>query len=588
MQPARLLILLIAALLLVFSWARWQQQVSGSVCPTPAAGSVTRVGQVPQLEFGDGVGLHGWVTQVITSGPDSTVSGFWLQDDGDGDPLTSDGIFVHTASGSVGSDFESGDAVLVSGRVSDYFGQLQVNRVTQLLSCGEQNLTPLKPVSLTLPEDGVQAAPLEQYTGMLVTFEQELTVSQAYFLGRYGQVSLSAGGRLFHPGSGHGAVDDRNRNRLLVLDDASSSENPDLVPFVLADGSVVRAGYTVSGLTGVLDHGLTGSGTVERGYRLQATEPVVFNPGGNPRAAAPAEVGGDVIVAAFNVENWFTTLGERGARTRAELERQQVKLLAALMALDADVISLIEIENDAGHALDALLGALNAQLPVVQHYVALPDVPWAQLRNRDAIRVALIYRPAVVTTVGAALVDTAGVHNRPPLAQAFSTRGGEVFSVVAVHFKSKGSCAASDPDRGEGCWSELRTRQAQALLQFIREQLQPARGPDVLITGDLNSYAQETSLQTLVDAGFVDLLLEHVPAEERYTYVFSPGYAGYLDYLLASPALAERVSGVSVWHINADEPEILGYAAARYGPDLFEPTPLRSSDHDPLLLGLRW
>lgn len=591
MQPARLLILLAVLLALFFGWNRWQQPASASVsCPTPDAGSITRVGAALSQRPGSEVGLHGWITQVI-GGSDGSVSGFWLQDDGDGDPQTPDGIYIHMAGSDAG--FEAGEAVLVSGQLSDYFGQTQVNRVTQVVNCGESDLGQLMPVSITLPEDGRRAAPLDRYEGMLVTFEQELTVSQAYFLGRYGQVSLSAGGRLFQPGSEAAATDERNRNRLIVLDDASSSENPGQVPFLQADGSVIRAGYTVSNLTGVLDWGLTGSGTSESGYRLQAGR-VEFSPAGNPRSEAPADPGGNLRIASFNVENWFTTLGERGARTKRELQRQQQKLIAALLPLDADIIGLIEVENDDGSALHELVDALNAELPAEKQYstLQLPRTQIAaQLAGRDLIRVALIYRPAAVLPVGAALFDTAGIHNRPPLVQAFRKMQdaqvgiADTFTVAVAHFKSKGSCAPYDRDTGEGCWNGRRTQQAEALLEFIvREQ----DSQNVLIMGDLNAYALEAPISVFTGAGYTDLLREHVPAEQRYTYVFSPGYAGYLDHLLVSPGLAASVSDVSIWHINADEPEVLGYAAVRYGPDLFEATPFRSSDHDPLLVGLNW
>jgi predicted extracellular nuclease len=598
MQPARLLTLLAVVLALLFGWNRWQQPAAAS-CPAPDAGSITTVGAALSQRPGSEVGLHGRVTQVITGGPDGSVTGFWLQDDGDGNPLTPDGIYVRTAGSSTGRDalFEVGVAVLVSGRISDYFGQLQVNRVTQVVACGESDLEQVTPASIMLPEDGLAAAPLEPYLGMLVRFEQELTVSQTYFLGRYGQASLSAGGRLFQPGSDEAASDGRNLNRLIVLDDASSSENPAQVPFLQADGSVIRAGYTVSNLTGVLDWGLTGSGTSESGYRLQVSGPVEFNATGNPRSEAPADPGGNLRIASFNLENWFTALGERGARTQRELQRQQQKLTAALLPLDADVIGLIEVENDEGRALRELVDALNEQLPEADHYstLQLPGTQInAQLAGRDLIRVALIYRPAVVLPVGPALFDTAGIHDRPPLVQAFrkvqdvQAGVGDTFGVAVAHFKSKGSCAAYDRDTGEGCWNERRMQQAQALLDFILEHGRAGGPQEVLIMGDLNSYALEAPVSVFTEAGYTDLLRQHVPARERYTYVFSPGYAGYLDHLLASPGLAASISGVSIWHVNADEPEVLGYAAARYGPDLFEPTPFRSSDHDPLLVGLNW
>ena len=56
--------------------------------------------------------------------------------------------------------------------------------------------------------------------------------------------------------------------------------------------------------------------------------------------------------------------------------------------------------------------------------------------------------------------------------------------------------------------------------------------------------------------------------------------------MVATPALAARITGAGHWHINADEPEAFdhrsGFAASgRSGP-------WRVSDHDPLLVGLGW
>jgi predicted extracellular nuclease len=72
-----------------------------------------------------------------------------------------------------------------------------------------------------------------------------------------------------------------------------------------------------------------------------------------------------------------------------------------------------------------------------------------------------------------------------------------------------------------------------------------------------------------------------VPTEKRYSYVFD-AQAGYLDHALATPKLAERITGVAKWHINSDEPQIEDTRSNATGA-----TPFGSSDHDPLIVGLR-
>ena len=47
-----------------------------------------------------------------------------------------------------------------------------------------------------------------------------------------------------------------------------------------------------------------------------------------------------------------------------------------------------------------------------------------------------------------------------------------------------------------------------------------------------------------------------------------------------------QVTGVTEWHINADEPTVLDYNTEFKPQDLYQPTPYRSSDHDPVIVGL--
>jgi uncharacterized protein len=327
----------------------------------------------------------------------------------------------------------------------------------------------------------------------------------------------------------------------------------------------------------------------------------------NPRTAAPQAVGGDIRVGSFNVLNYFTTLSAsgsagcfpsgtiadcRGANSTAEFQRQRNKIIPAILGLNADVVGLMEIENNGNLALQDLVNGLNAVAGAGTYAaVGLPSGG----TGSDAIRVAMIYKPARLSPVGGALSDTNPVHNRPPLAQTFATQGGERFSVVVNHFKSKGSCpAAGDPnaDRGDGqgCWNTLRVQQAQALGDFIINTLQSV-DQDVVVLGDLNAYGKEDPVLELAMQGLVDQLAQRDPTGE-YSYVFD-GEAGYLDHALTSASLSAKVTGATHWRINADEPSIIDYnlefkqpACATCGPDLYSATVYRSSDHDPVILGL--
>jgi hypothetical protein len=321
-------------------------------------------------------------------------------------------------------------------------------------------------------------------------------------------------------------------------------------------------------------------------------------------------VNGSLKVASFNVLNYFTTftngqtasgqtgqgctLGSgsvtasncRGANNLVEFQRQQAKIVAAIIGLDADVVGLMEIQN-SDVATQDLVAALNARAGAGTY----ASVNSASI-GTDAIKVDILYKPArvqrlggVVLPTGADLSNYTAASGRPPLAQRFSSAGNNGgFWFVVNHFKSKGSCPASgDIDLGQGCFNTGRTQQANALNSFV-DKLKAQGEPDVLMMGDFNSYLLEDPTQALEAAGH-ESLLKRMAANDRFTYVFG-GETGALDHAYSSASLRQQVSGVSVWHINADEPSVLDYNTDFNTDDRFAPTPFRASDHDPVLVGL--
>jgi hypothetical protein len=93
----------------------------------------------------------------------------------------------------------------------------------------------------------------------------------------------------------------------------------------------------------------------------------------------------------------------------------------------------------------------------------------------------------------------------------------------------------------------------------------------------------EDPIAAIEGAGYTDLI-EAFVGSEAYSYVYY-GQAGYLDHALANPDLVPQVTGATVWHVNADEPNALSYNDYNQ-PALYNPDPYRSSDHDPVLVGL--
>ena len=199
--------------------------------------------------------------------------------------------------------------------------------------------------------------------------------------------------------------------------------------------------------------------------------------------------------------------------------------------------------------------------------------------------------------MGEALSDTAPVHSRPPLAQTFSAANGERFSVVVNHFKSKGcgDAAGLDLDQGDGqgCYNATRLAQAQALRGFVAQVQAQSGSADVLVTGDLNAYGQEDPIADFTANGFVDELARFT--DGAYSYVFD-GAAGRLDHAITTAALSAKVAAARTWAINADEASLRDYnqefkaprtcSGRPCPPDPYAPDVYRSSDHDPVLVGL--
>ncbi|GGK14066.1 hypothetical protein GCM10008955_04260 [Deinococcus malanensis] len=556
--------------------------VSTYTCPADA--TVTAIAAVQGSgEASPLVGQTVTVRGVVTLDTQPGLSGFYLQDvRPDADNKTSDAVFVFT--GTASKDVKVGDVVQVTGTVKEFNGLTEIDPVTAVTACGKTML----PLATTVTFPLTSPTALEAVEGMLVRVATPMTVTDTFTLGRFGELGLSSGGRLFVPTNGQGGSRESNRLRTLRLDDLSSRQNPATIPYLSdADPQTAtrRAGDTVSNLEGVIHY-------ANSAYKLQPTKTPIFTPT-NPRTAAPKEVGGTLKVAGANVLNYFTTLGSagRGASNPTEFARQKAKIVAELRALNADVITLMEVENNGETALDNLVAALNT---------AAGKTEFASVKTgkvgTDAIRMAIIYRPERVETVGSAQIDTNAVHSRPPVAQTFRDRSGKgIFTVVANHFKSKGSCPTSgDVDRGQGCWNLQRVEQAKALLDFAGRL--KAIDPDVLLMGDLNAYGEEDPIKTIEAAGF-ESLNKRIPAEDRYSYQFN-GEFGYLDHALSSSTLSAQVTGITEWHINSDEPVVLDYniefkkhpectATNCTSPDLYAPTPYRSSDHDPVLVGLK-
>lgn len=542
--------------------------------------------------------IEGSVTSAVPS-----LKGYFVQeeaDDTDADLMTSEAIFVYF--NDIANFPAVGNKVRINGAVKESYGRTQLTATTDFIDCGvgEQ----IEPTIVSLPVYSTDY--WETIEGMSVTFNDSLKVSDTYNLARYGQLTLS-NGRLILPtniynAGSEQAVDlaDKNSRNRITLDDMNNAQNPDNVPFPapgLSHVNTLRLGDSVSGLSGVIDYSFNQ-------FRVLPTTTPLFT-ASNARTSQPdLNESGSLKVASFNVLNYFNGDGAgqgfptaRGADTLEEFTRQSSKIVSALKEINADIVGLMELENDgfdSSSAIADLVSQLNAQ--VGEGTYAYVSIDQAGVGS-DAIAVGMIYKPATVSLVGNAVTTNQSPFdfgNRQPLVQTFKEIAtNEELTIAVNHFKSKGSCGSAsgnnlDQGDGQGCWNELRTQAANGLTTWLNTQPTGTADDDFLIIGDLNAYGKEDPINAITNSNYHNLVADHL-GSAGYSYSFG-GEIGYLDHALASDNLASQVVDATVWHINADEPRILDYnteyKSAEQLSTYFAEDAYRASDHDPVIVVL--
>lgn len=599
--------------------------VQGSGAASGMVGQIVTIEAVVTGDFQDG-----------DSDTARNLNGFFVQEeagDWDGNALTSEGLFIFGGAANV----NPGDIVRVTGTVAEFNGLTELNALSvQVLQAGAVSDVSTLTTDISLPGS------LESYEGMMVRVPQTLVVTDQQDLERLGEVQLYAsegdglGGQIDEAADGRpytftqtnepsvagfSAYNTAVASRTIIYDDGLNGvwqgvQSPN--GGVYSTATAIQGGDSITNLEGVLDFGFGAFRirSVENGQNTFADT--------NPREATPPAVGGTLTVASFNVLNFFVTLNDggdtdngqepRGANTEAEFLRQAEKLVKTLITLDADVLALVELENDfstptdpefltggpavraqlyleAGNAIGYLVERLNLELG--DDVYAWVD-PGPDHLGTDAIAVGFIYKKDVVGLAeGASVaVDFNAVNDRPTVAVTFEElASGAEFTAVANHFKSKGSGTGQNADQNDGqARSNFdRVQQAHRLDAWLDTNPTGTNDPDYVLLGDFNAYYQEDPIDVLRGAGY------QIPFDQTTSsYVFD-GLVGTLDYAMVSGALAGQVAGSAHWHINADESEALDYnlsvdnAPASYerpGGWFDGAVPFRTSDHDVTLIGL--
>lgn len=510
------------------------------------------------------------------------LNGFFIQDaKGDANPRTSDGIFVRS-----NASIRVGETLILKAKVIEYKGETQLDSVEIISQTHSGN--PLEPMRITFPMGKMQKESLE---GMLVNSQQQWTITDHYNLDKYGQFTASVNGRtmspteLVPPGKEAIALAEKNNNASLLFDDGSSKK-PNPIPHLNKE-KTLRNGSTFEQVTGIFHESFFK-------YCIETNEAIAINYE-KRQATAPTLDGANIKIASFNVLNYFNGDGKndgfptsRGAKTYKEFERQRRKIILAIAAMDAGIVGLMEMENDGNgkhSAIQDLVNGLNTYLGKEKYQF----IPYPTGKNgntgSDVITTAFIYDKTKVSPSGKAYAYNDGIFNRPPIAQEFKSKAdGKKLIVVVNHFKSKGcrnakNTANEDQGDGQGCYNSKRIAQAEALLSFTKTLKTTYKNDRMILIGDFNAYSMEDPIQKIINGGFQQL------TSGTYSYVYK-GMFGSLDHAFVSPALQADVLKAVKWHINADEPRSLGYQE-KNPKSLYQANAFRSSDHDPVLIGIK-
>ena len=283
----------------------------------------------------------------------------------------------------------------------------------------------------------------------------------------------------------------------------------------------------------------------------------------------PKMLKGGLLVCAANIQNYFYDLGGYAQRktTKEQQTLQTLKICKAFKQINADIYALCEIQK-GDSAAQMLVDAMNKMAK--KNLYAYVSHGWT---NSDMISCGYIYRTDKVKPYGEmqyAYQDTTSHYRYRLMACGFEQlTSGEKFVLNINHLRSK---------RGTGAESnEKRMANVDSLLVMLDkiEQEQVFGDSDILLVGDYNSYTQEEPIQTLVRAGYADMVMRD--DSTGYSYVYH-SEAGYLDRVFASESMAKQVKQVAVYHLNAD------YFYSRGFKRGLDDTMFRYADHDPILI----
>ncbi|MFQ5696723.1 MAG: endonuclease/exonuclease/phosphatase family protein [Myxococcota bacterium] len=515
-------------------------------------------------------------------------NGFFLQDPaGDGDPATSEAVFVFTGRS---PDVSPGDRLRVTGLVSEFTpgapseANLSLTEVTHptlaLLSRGQPLPAPVQlgdggrsPPTEIIDDDGFASFDpesdgidfYESLESMRVVLEEARVVAPT---SRFGETFVVAD-------RGEGATGLAPRGVLVA---SAGDANPEKI--LIDAGSALRAapGDRLGRIDGVLRYSFGA-------YRVfTSSTPAIDRGDLVPERTELTRGEHRLTIATFNVDNLDP--GEGRARFAA-LGAQIAQGLRS-----PDILALQEVQDESGRIDDGTTDASGTWRTLIAAITAAggPRYAFADVAPVDGqdggvpggnIRVGFLYDPARVTLVPGSLrrwIDSstpdAFRHSRKPLQAAFRFRGVELL-LIANHFVSRRGSSplfgAAQPPLDPG--ARQRAEQAEIVHRHVESLLAADPEARIVVLGDLNALSFEEPLARLAgdpeSPELVDLATLRLAPSERYSFNFE-GNADLLDHLLLSRELIEEAAPeLDIVHLNSE----------------FRDAP---SDHDPLVARLHF
>jgi uncharacterized protein len=530
----------------------------------------------------------------------------------DGDPLTSEGLFV--LAGGV-PNVSVGNGVVVSGTVIEFKpasdpaspARTQINAANTVVVSFSNALPTAATITVDdIPPNGGMHL-LERFEGMRVRVEQfTVTAPTEGFLDEPSARATSTG--VFY-GAPSGASRPFREPGIGIFETLPAEapccvprfdENPELLR-VDSNGQLgasvlnVSTPAVISNFTGVLFY-------EARRYTLLRDPGAVeiFSP--DPQQSLPAPSLDEVTIGSINVQRFYDDRDDINVddvvlTSNAYSNRLQK---AARLIRDElgtpDILGLAEIENVA--VLTDLAAAVSSNYSA--HLIEGNDfggIDVGFLVNTAKVSIIELRQEGKTNVFTFAGGNPRLLHDRPPLmlrvrvTDPFTTNHF-AFTVIMNHLRSM--IGIDDATEGDFVRAKRRA-QAEDVARFV-QQLQ-STGERVLVMGDFNAFEFNdgyvdvmgtitgfpvpTNQVLLPSADFInpDLhnLINTLSPTNRYSYVFD-GTPQAIDHTLVTQNLRPRVSRFLYVRVNADSPEILRNAVDR---------PERVSDHDPSLVYLR-